>query len=332
LTDDPAIDAAATAAFRALQAKARAEHAGNTQPLLVVYAVESFLRRLAISEQAQQMVLKGGMLMAANDIRRFTKDADLSTHGITNDKDRVRQLVEGIASLAPEPHDGVTIDPAAIKTEIMREDDEYHGVRCKLTAALGRARIAFALDFSFGDPGSPTTITLNSVIDRPPVRLAAYPLALNLAEKIVTAMQRGETSTRDRDFADLWVAGRRHRIDAAELRGHVFAVAAHREQPIVKLGQALAQMPDRQKPYRAMIARMAYTSSPPERWDDCIAGVVAFVDPLLEDRDGSFSHWEPDRMKWTQRVASPEGESYAARRRLRETRGLGQRRSGGRDR
>jgi hypothetical protein len=28
-------------------------------------------------------------------------------------------------------------------------------------------------------------------------------------------------STRDRDFADLWVTSRLHRLDAAKLRGHL---------------------------------------------------------------------------------------------------------------
>ena len=68
----------------------------------------------------------------------------------------------------------------------------------KLVAQLAQARIPFALDFSFGDPGESMLISLESVIDRPAIPLQAYPLALNLAEKIVTAMQRRETSTRDR--------------------------------------------------------------------------------------------------------------------------------------
>jgi hypothetical protein len=60
LTAQVIVDQAAGEAFKALQAKARAEHGGNTQPLLVVYAVESFLRRLAMSDYAHQIVLKGG--------------------------------------------------------------------------------------------------------------------------------------------------------------------------------------------------------------------------------------------------------------------------------
>ncbi|MET0602233.1 MAG: nucleotidyl transferase AbiEii/AbiGii toxin family protein [Baekduia sp.] len=291
-------ESAAADAFRALRAKARVEHGGNTQALLVVYAVESFLRRLAASEHAHRMVLKGGMLMAANGIRRVTRDADLSTHGVANDAVSVREIVAGICALTPDPHDGIVIDPASIKTEVMREDAEYQGVRCKLVAGLGRARIPFALDFSFGDRGKSTTISLASVIDQPDVRLAAYPLTLNLAEKIVTAMQRRETSTRDRDFADLWVCSRRHRVGGADLLGDIRDVAQHRRQTVIPLAEALVNMPDRQQPYAAMVQRMSYLATPPARWTELIAGVIEFVDPLLTDNNAALSRWDYEEAHW----------------------------------
>ena len=251
-----------------------------------------------MSVYADQMVLKGGMLMAASQIRQMTKDADLSTHGIANDEERIREVVAQICALEPDPHDGVVIDRAGIKTEVMREQDEYQGVRCKLVAHLGEARIHFALDFSFGDPGQSVAIELDSILDRPPLRLAAYPLALNLAEKVVTAMQRRETSTRDRDFADLWVTSRRHRIEGPELRGHILSVASHRKQPLMPLAEALAHLPDRQRPYEAMVERMSYLSPPPERWAELIDGVIGFIDPLLADAEERHAYWDPERLVW----------------------------------
>jgi predicted nucleotidyltransferase component of viral defense system len=292
------VDQAAGEAFGALQAKARAEHGGNTQPLLVVYAVESFLRRLSISGHAHQMVLKGGMLMAVSQIRKMTKDADLSTHGMASDEESIRNVVARICALEPEPHDGVTVDMATVRTEVMRAEDEYQGVRCKLIATLGRAQIPFALDFSFGDSNQSTVIELESVIERAPVRLEAYPLTLNLAEKIVTAMQRREANTRARDFADLWVASRRHCLAAPELRGHIFDVAAHRKQPVMPMAVALANMPDRQQAYAAMVERMSYLSPPPEHWTELINGVIDFTDPLLADEGESFSLWDPEKLTW----------------------------------
>ncbi|WP_051223779.1 nucleotidyl transferase AbiEii/AbiGii toxin family protein [Conexibacter woesei] len=291
-------DAAANVVFRELQAKARNEHRGNTQPLLVVYAIESFLRRLAISDYAGRMVLKGGMLMAANEIRRMTKDADLSTHGVGNGEDDLREVVSGICVLEPDPDDGIAIDPASIRTERMREDAEYQGVRVGLVAGLGRAKIPFALDLSFGDPGTWIEIELTSVVDRPAVRLAAYPLVLNLAEKIVTAMQRRETSTRDRDFADLWVTSRLHALSARDLRASVGSVAEHRGQPLIPLSAALRNIPDRQGPYAAMVDRMAYLAPPPGSWAELIADVIAFVDPLLADEGGALLEWNTDALRW----------------------------------
>jgi hypothetical protein len=52
----------ATRIFRQIQTLARSDYGGNTNALLVVYAVEGFLRRLAASQYADKMTLKGGML------------------------------------------------------------------------------------------------------------------------------------------------------------------------------------------------------------------------------------------------------------------------------
>jgi hypothetical protein len=43
------------------------------------------------------------MLMAASDIRRMTKDADLSARVMVNDEERVREVVTEIIAIDPEP-------------------------------------------------------------------------------------------------------------------------------------------------------------------------------------------------------------------------------------
>jgi Nucleotidyl transferase AbiEii toxin, Type IV TA system len=47
-----------------------------TQSLLVLYALERFLARLAAGPYADLFVLKGGMLLAVWDARRATVDGD----------------------------------------------------------------------------------------------------------------------------------------------------------------------------------------------------------------------------------------------------------------
>lgn len=69
-------------------------------------------------------------------------------------------------------------------------------------------------------------------------------------------------------------------------------------QLVMPMAEALANMPDRQQPYQAMVDRMSYLSPPPRRWIDLIDGVVAFVDPLLSDDGESVSYWDPETLAW----------------------------------
>jgi hypothetical protein len=58
--------------YLALQRLARAQKR-TTAELLQLYVLESFLRRLVRSRHDHTLVLKGGMLLAAFDLRRATR-------------------------------------------------------------------------------------------------------------------------------------------------------------------------------------------------------------------------------------------------------------------
>lgn len=296
MTDQPTEIAAR--AFQSLRSKAKAEYNGNTQGLLVIYGTESFLRRLAISPHAEQLVLKGGMLMAANNIRQMTRDGDFSARGLDNDLVIVRTAIQRILRLDPDPHDGMVFDVDAIRVEPMREDHAYHGVRCKTTGTLGNAVIPLSLDLSFGDSMGSELITIPSVMDRAGIEVMAYPLSLNLAEKVVTAMQRGAANTRDRDFADLWVASRLHSLRAGELRRDISLVAKKRDQPLMAMSQALQRMPDRQASYTPMLGRMSYLASPPAIWSELLQDVISLIDPVITQSIPEPAVWSPEQKRW----------------------------------
>ena len=292
-------DEQARRVFRELQALARADYGGNTGALLVVYGVEGFLRRLAVSKYASQMTLKGGMLMAAISARRMTKDADLSTRGVGNEEEQVAAVVREIIATELDLDDGLEFDADSIRTEVMREDDEYQGVRVKLIAKLATARITTTLDFSFGDPHQATVIELPELLGTGTIRLASYPAEMTLAEKVATMMSRRELNTRDRDFADVWVFSRVRAFDAVELRSAITSVAEHRNHEIVPLSVALENMPDRQTSYTSMLDRMAYQRLPPSSWTKLLAEVRAFIDPLFATQPEALDSWDPATQTWT---------------------------------
>lgn len=144
---DPGVSADAKRIFRELQSLAHADYGGNTGNLLVVYAVEGFLRRLAASDYAANMTLKGGMLMAAMASRRMTKDADLSAVGVSNDQARIAAVVSEILAVPLRGADGLAFDADSIRTEVMREDAEYQGVRVRVLAHLATARVTVTSTF-----------------------------------------------------------------------------------------------------------------------------------------------------------------------------------------
>ncbi|MBO0831512.1 MAG: nucleotidyl transferase AbiEii/AbiGii toxin family protein [Actinobacteria bacterium] len=81
-----------------------------------------------------------------------------------------------------------------MKAEAIREQEVYGGVRVRLLALLATAREAFHVDVNIGDPiwPAPVEISLPRLLDQEPIMLLGYPIEMILAEKIVTAIQRGQ--------------------------------------------------------------------------------------------------------------------------------------------
>ena len=65
-----------------------------------MYALEGFLLRLSLSPHRDRLVLKGGMLLAAYELRRPTADVDIAAIQISNDVAEVHRLVVEVAATA----------------------------------------------------------------------------------------------------------------------------------------------------------------------------------------------------------------------------------------
>lgn len=280
-------------AIIAIRKRAR-ESRADTQELMTLYALEGLLARIAESEYRDDFVLKGGVLLAAFAARRPTKDIDLQANRHADDPREVAERVRAI--VARDLADGLVFDPASVVATTIRDDDEYAGVRVKLTAALGTARLTVGIDVNFGDPiwPAPRPVELPRVVPlgHPPVTMLGYPLSMVLAEKIVTAIDRGVANTRWRDFADVYTLVRLHRIDAEELRRSMETVAEYRQVMLTTLLPALAPMKERaQQKYRAWRTRSGRDAELPEQFADLLTAVADFADPLLSsDSVGKWDH------------------------------------------
>lgn len=178
--------------------------------LLTLYGLERLLYRLGQSPHRTGFVLKGAMLLRAWSVNahRPTRDMDLLGRGA-----RSRARLEGIfADLweLPVEDDGLELEPGSVRSEEIREAQEYGGVRVTMTACLGTARIPLQVDIGFGDavtPG-PAEVTYPTMLGGSAPVLPAYPPETVVAEKLQAVAALGFTNTRMKDFYDLWILSR----------------------------------------------------------------------------------------------------------------------------
>ncbi len=279
-------------AYIGLQKLARSQ-GRNTQQLFELYVHERFLARLAASRFAERFVLKGGMLLAALDIRRATRDADMLALELARDEDTLRTVVREILSIPVE--DGVRFEPAGISIATIREDADYEGIRLTLPVDLGGAALKLKLDLSFGDPVKPQRIDYPTLLDDRSFRLLGYPLVNVIAEKADTMMVLADANTRDRDYGDVYLLSTIHPIEGEALRQALRAVAEHRHHQVELLGPKLLTLREtRQQPWAAFRARVGLAGLP-ERFSEVVDGVVELVDGV---QDEQASRWHPAERRW----------------------------------
>lgn len=217
--------------FRRIQSAARsagtkAGTSAPTQEYLIRHTLESFLDRLTRTAHAEDFVLKGGILLAAYGVRRPTRDADANAIGADVTADHLIAVVRDIAAV--ETDDGVVFDLDSISVQEIRENAEYPGFRVRVGASIGPWKGTAAWDVSTGDPivPAPRKVRIDRVLGDP-IMLLGYAPETTIAEKGVTILERGITSTRWRDYVDI-VQLTRQGVDTDVLLRSARVVARYR--------------------------------------------------------------------------------------------------------
>lgn len=268
-----------------------------TDELHLLYALEGFLSRLAASPHAGTFVLKGGVLLAAFDARRPTRDIDVHAPAMEGDGEKVLDLIREIAAMPAD--DGLVFDPDTATAESIREGEPYTGVRVTLTASLARAQLRLHVDVNTGDPiwPAPRTVVLPRLLGGT-ITLAGYPLAMVYAEKILTALQRGTANTRWRDFADLYLLTGLHRVGGDQLQQTLVEVATYRRVALTPLAEALEGYAAlAQARWAAWRRKQRLDQDLPRLFAEVLEAVLGFSDPALAGSVTDRS-WNPSDRAW----------------------------------
>jgi hypothetical protein len=276
------------------------------QELLQYYAMERFLYRLSTTSHRARFVLKGALMLHVWDapLARATKDLDFLGR-LDNSLENLERVVQEVCTADVEP-DGMVFDPATVKTERIKEDADYEGVRIRFVGLLGKARVAMQLDVGFGDVVTPGAqdVTYPTLLDFPAPALSGYPRETVVAEKFQAMVYLSTLNSRMKDFYDVWLLARQFPFDGAVLAKAVAATFAHRETAIdvvpIAFTPAFTEQASTLAQWTAFRKKLPNTECPL-----MLAEVVSFLGHFLlplaracEHGDG-FEHQWPPGGPWT---------------------------------
>ena len=213
-----------------------AESGRSYQLCLQLFCQEEFLRRLEKSKYAENLVLKGGLLIySLTDFdSRVTVDVDFLLRQMPNTPEQLKTVLEEIIA-TPTGNDFITFEIKDVAPIAVAK--KYAGIGASVVARIKNTKTPFSIDFGVGDVIVPKQEkrkipTQLSDFDAPTVN--TYSLETTIAEKIDAILSLMEFSSRMKDYYDIYYLANKFDFDGATLtealkktfenRGHSFTV------------------------------------------------------------------------------------------------------------
>lgn len=272
--------------FKQLQRKARSDAANAGKPVptaeyVTRHGLESFLDRLTRTPHAEDFILKGGILLAVYGVRRPTKDVDAEAISASVTPEHIELVVRDVAAVPSD--DGVEFDLDTMEVVVIRDRVAYPGLRMRVKARIGNYGVTVGWDISTGDPiiPVPKKVKVPRVLGDP-IELLGYAPETTVAEKGVTILERGTTSTRWRDYIDIVQLTNSHGVDNDVLLESARAVARYRQVELRPVAESVKEYADiGQAKWAAWRRKEGVEDISEENLDDQMTKVVAILDPVF---------------------------------------------------
>ena len=176
----------------------------KAQEVLQMYFFERFLTRLEKSRYRVNFIIKGGFLISSiiGIQNRTTMDIDTTIKGLPVKEEIIKEIILEILNI--EVND--EIEFVLGKIENIREISEYENYRLHLTANFEKIKNPLKIDITTGDVIIPSEIEYSyETIFKEKLNILAYSLETLIAEKYETIIKRNITTTRLRDFYDIYM-------------------------------------------------------------------------------------------------------------------------------
>lgn len=201
----------------------------KAQEVLQMYFFERFLTRLEKSKYRAKFIIKGGFLISSiiGIQNRTTMDIDTTIKGLPVKDEIIKEIILEILNI--EVNDGIEF--VLGKIENIREISEYENYRLHLTANFEKIKNPLKIDITTGDVIIPSEIEYSyETIFKEKLNILVYSLETLIAEKYETIIKRNITTTRLRDFYDIYMIFKlkNDKIDVNNLKQAIWETAKNR--------------------------------------------------------------------------------------------------------
>ena len=177
----------------------------NPNSLLQMCLFEGILEKLSKSKYRENFILKGGLLISSLigvDVRS-TMDMDTTIKGIPVNEETITRIINEILDIEID----LEISYKLIKLTPIRNADIYEDFSASIECKFGKINARLNIDITTGDVITPREIkySYSKILEEGTIPIITYTIETILAEKFETISSRNITTTRARDFYDLYM-------------------------------------------------------------------------------------------------------------------------------
>ena len=202
----------------------------NANSLLQMCLFEGILEKISKSKYKNYIILKGGLLISSliGVEMRSTLDMDTTIRGLPINEENISKILHEILE--------ITIDAdivyRLIKLERIRKEDLYEDFCATISCRYGKINANLNIDITTGDIITPKEIqySYEKILEEGSISILTYTIETIIAEKFETISSRNITTTRARDFYDLYMLYKiyKSKIDRNVLKEAITLTSQHR--------------------------------------------------------------------------------------------------------
>ena len=177
----------------------------NPNSLLQMCLFEGILEKLSKSKYSKNFILKGGLLISSliGVDMRSTMDMDTTLKGIPLNEESISNILNEILAIEID----ADIEYKLIKLSPIRQEDVYEDFCASISCIFGKINATLNIDITTGDVITPREMnySYSRILEEGTIPIMTYTIETILAEKFETISSRNITTTRARDFYDLYM-------------------------------------------------------------------------------------------------------------------------------